>query len=47
MLKLGVACDGGKDSLSMAANAEGEVRILLRVTHLPCQMVCVLVIVRA
>ena len=26
MLELGLACDGGKDSLSMAANADGEVR---------------------
>lgn len=25
MVELGVACDGGKDSLSMAANAGGEV----------------------
>ena len=25
MLELGLACDGGKDSLSMAANAGGEV----------------------
>ncbi len=25
MLDLGVACDGGKDSLSMAASADGEI----------------------
>lgn len=25
MIELGVACDGGKDSLSMAANVAGEV----------------------
>ena len=26
MIALGLACDGGKDSLSMAASAGGEVR---------------------
>lgn len=26
MIELGLACDGGKDSLSMAASAGGEVR---------------------
>lgn len=25
MIHLGIACDGGKDSLSMAANVQGEV----------------------
>lgn len=45
MLELGLACDGGKDSLSMAANAEGEVCILLQLTDLRWQMLCVLVIV--
>lgn len=29
MIELGLACDGGKDSLSMAAAAGGEVSILL------------------
>ena len=28
MIELGLACDGGKDSLSMAASAGGEVRLL-------------------
>lgn len=28
MIELGVACDGGKDSLSMAANVAGEVCLL-------------------
>lgn len=28
MIELGMACDGGKDSLSMAATAGGEVRAL-------------------
>lgn len=27
MISLGLACDGGKDSLSMAASAGGEVQL--------------------
>jgi phosphoribosylformylglycinamidine synthase len=33
MIELGLACDGGKDSLSMAASAGGEVRPLFAVLH--------------
>ncbi len=40
MIELGLACDGGKDSLSMAASAGGEVS--LHLTALPCSSVYLL-----
>ena len=45
MIELGLACDGGKDSLSMAASAGGEVCHQLRDTphvKIDCY-ICVLV----
>ena len=40
MIELGLACDGGKDSLSMAASAGGEVS--LQLSALPCLLVYLL-----
>ncbi len=40
MIELGLACDGGKDSLSMAASAGGEVS--LQLTALQCLLVYLL-----
>ena len=33
MIALGLACDGGKDSLSMAASAGGEVGTSVNIAH--------------
>ena len=35
MIELGLACDGGKDSLSMAASAGGEVSLQRQLCALP------------